>query len=590
MTLTRKTLHLINPRDRRKLAILVPLALIASGVEVIGASLVYSLLGVATGTTDGLDLFFLANINVDGFDSSAVMIGLAALVVVFFVFKALTKIGYGYVQYRIVENMAARVSARLLGGYLKMPYPFHLQRTSSDLIRNANQVVRDIFREAVNPVVKLVAELFLVIGLLAVLVSVSAIATVLAIAILGLAALLLLKIVQPRLERLGQQYHQLNAETLKTLQQALQGIRDIKVTGTEDGFTTTYRDFQHGLARTGYLRATIKTLPDIIIELALFGFILAFFAVMIGVGQDTPQTLAILGLFAYVGQRLQKSTTTILNAFNQMKFASAHINQIYEDMRLIEAHQATVGATAPMTFFHEIRLDRVTFRYQAAHRNALDDVSATIRKGEVIGICGPTGGGKTTFIDMISGLLEPTAGRVTIDGIDLCTNVRGWQRHLGVVPQNVFLTDASLRENIAFGVPLDEVDESALQEAVELAQLSEFVASLPNGMSTFVGERGVRVSGGQRQRVAIARALYHHPSVLIFDEGTSALDNVTEREVMAALDRLRGEHTIFLIAHRLSTVRNASRILLLIDGQIAAEGTYDELLATSIEFSELATP
>ena len=232
-------------------------------------------------------------------------------------------------------------------------------------------------------------------------------------------------------------------------------------------------------------------------------------------------------------------------------------------------------------------VEEVNFTYEGADRPALEEVTLTIAPGEVVGICGPTGGGKTTLVDVITGLLEPTSGRVSVDGHDLREYDREWQRNLGIVPQMIFLTDESLRRNIALGVPTREIDETAVREAVELAQLSSFVDSLPAGLDTVVGERGVRVSGGQRQRIAIARALYRRPQVLIFDEGTSALDNQTEADLMRALERLRGDHTIVLVAHRLSTVRDCDRIVFLDKGRIAGLGTYDVLAETNAGFRRL---
>jgi len=215
-------------------------------------------------------------------------------------------------------------------------------------------------------------------------------------------------------------------------------------------------------------------------------------------------------------------------------------------------------------------------------------VGLVIRRGEQVGICGPTGGGKTTLVDLITGLLAPSQGQVRVDGVDIQTNLRGWQRNLGVVSQMVFLVDDTLRRNIALGIPDDKIDEQAVCEAIRLAQLEELVARLPQGLDTVVGERGVRLSGGERQRVAIARALYYRPQVLIFDEGTSALDNITEQELMRALRSLRGGHTIVLVAHRLSTVHDADRVVFVENGRIAGIDTFEGLCATSESFRAMA--
>lgn len=588
MSTIRKTMRLIGRENRWRLGVLIPLSLAVTGAEVVGASLVYVLLGLATGASDSADLPFVGDLReLFGLGSDHFTLLVAGAMGVFLVAKASLKVFQAYVQNRVVSMMGARLSTRMMLGYLSMPYAFHLHRTSSELIRNVNKAVGQVFKEVVKPLVRVLSESMIAVGMLMVLLTASPMATVLAVIVLGSTAVLLLKVVQPRQKRLGRRQHALDKETLQALQQSFHGVRDVKVLGAERTFSRRYHRYRRATARVNYLRATLDEFPPNIVELALFGFILVFFGTALMTGQNTPTTLTVLGLFAYVGQRIQGSIAAIVGALNKLKFAAAPIDDLYRDLLLIE--QARMPEDGPPLPFSEAWVvDDVTFSYEAAHTNALEDVALTVHPGEVVGICGPTGGGKTTLVDVMTGLLEPSEGRVTVDGHDLREHARSWQRNLGVVPQMVFLTDDTLRANIALAVDDDAIDESALDEAVDLAQLREFVDSLPDGLRTKVGERGVRVSGGQRQRIAIARALYRRPSVLVFDEGTSALDNTTEREVMTALARLRGQHTILMIAHRLSTVRDADRIALVQNGRIVALGQYDELVATSPEFAALA--
>jgi ATP-binding cassette subfamily C protein len=230
-----------------------------------------------------------------------------------------------------------------------------------------------------------------------------------------------------------------------------------------------------------------------------------------------------------------------------------------------------------------IAFERVSFSYGGGARDALSGIDLEITQGESIGVIGPTGSGKSTLVDMLLGLVVPTTGRVTVDGRDIAEATASWQRNIGVVPQSVFLIDDTVRRNVAFGVPDSAIDEAALAEAASLAQLDEVIAGLPNGFDTRLGELGVRLSGGQRQRVAIARALYIRPSVLVFDEGTSALDNATEAEFVRALERLRGQRTILTVAHRLSTVEPCDRVVLVREGRIAGGGTLTEVSARNVE-------
>jgi ATP-binding cassette, subfamily B, bacterial PglK len=506
----------------------------------------------------------------------------------FFVLRGFVKVGATYVQARISHNAGARLSNQLVEGYLRWPYAAHLNRSSAELIRNGHQAVKELIDQLLLPLIKVVAEVVIVLGLLAVLVTIAPAATALAVMVVGGAATVLLLFIQPRLKRLGRISHLTSGETLRSLQQSLHGLRDVKLLGRERYFSREYGRSRRRMARAKYLSTTAKQLPPIVIETALLGFILIYFGMAVARGDQSQETLSILGLFGYAGLRLQPSLQIIASGLNAIKFAAAPLEDLHEDLLAVEAIPDGDPHPAPLPFRSGLEVRDVTFRYEGGDKPALDGVNLAVRPGEQVGICGPTGGGKTTLVDLLTGLLQPTSGTVCVDGLDLRTHDRAWQRNLGVVPQMVFLTDDTVRRNIAFGVADDDVDQQALDDAINSAQLREFVTSLPDGLETVVGERGVRISGGQRQRLAIARALYGRPSVLVFDEGTSALDNTTEALLMESLERLRGDHTIILIAHRLSTVRASDRIVFIQDGRIGGQGTYDELLTTNPDFRLLA--
>jgi len=589
VTTVRQAFRLIGRDNRTRWILLIFVALIASGFEVVGAALVYLLLGLVADPSSEAALPVLGNVR-DGFDvgQDALLLGLATAMGIFFVLRAFVHIGETYLQNRVAHNAGASLATRLFQGYLAMPYAFHLSRTSADLIRNSHQAVQSLVNEVFMPVIKVAAETIIVIAMLALLLAIAPAATALAVVVIGGAAILLLAVIQPRLKRIGKRAHRLQRETLGMLQQSLHGIRDIKVLGREQAFALRYKEARVQLARVSYLRTTATDIPKTVMELALLGYILVVFAGSILFVRGAEQTVAVLGLFAYAGLRLQPSLQKIIAGLNNLKYAAAPIEDLASDLQLISAQEVASPPDAALHFEQELRVDDLSFRYETGHRDALVGVSLVVRPGEVLGICGPTGGGKTTLVDLMIGLLEPTDGRVTVDGVDVRHHAPEWQLNLGVVPQMVFLTDESLRENIALGVPRDQIDEDAVNEAVELAQLRGYIESLPDGLDTVVGERGVRISGGQRQRVAIARALYRRPEVLVFDEGTSALDNTTERELMSALARLRGRHTILLIAHRLTTVRDADSIIVIENGRISGQGDYETLLRENEAFRSLA--
>jgi ATP-binding cassette, subfamily B, bacterial PglK len=569
--------------------LLILLALVSSGFEILGAALVYLLITLIAEPGAEASLPLLGNVTeMAGLEEETFLLGLAALMGGFFLLRAIVHVGEFYLQNRVGHTAGARLATRLVEGYLLMPYAFHLQRSSSDLIRNSHQAVSELVTQIFIPMIRVAASTILVIAMLAFLFAIAPAATGMAILVIGGTAVLMLHFVQPQLKRLGKVRHQTERETLRNLQEALHSIRDIKILGRERSFARRYRKARVRLARANYLGSTASDLPKTIMELALLGFILLVFVTAIAMGEGSEGTLSMLGLFAYAGLRIQPSLQKIVAGLNKLKFATAPLDDLHHDLLAIESLESSEEDVDQLAFRHELKLQDVSFRYEGADVDALKGIDLVVRPGEVIGICGPTGGGKTTLMDIATGLLPPSSGLVTVDGQDLRAHARSWYRGLGVVPQMVGLTDESLRRNIAFGLAKADIDEAAVDEAVELAQLRDFIDSLPNGLDTVVGERGVRISGGQRQRLAIARALYRRPDVLIFDEGTSALDNTTERELMRALERLRGERTILLVAHRLTTVREADRIVFVQKGRCTGQGTYDELLASHADFRALA--
>jgi ABC-type multidrug transport system fused ATPase/permease subunit len=586
----RHALHLIGRDHRARFGGLVLLAVLASGFEMAGALLVYVLVGLVTNPDDAIVLPVIGDVRVLAGDipERTLLLRLLIAMALFFIIRAVVQVGTIYVQKRVANTAGARLSIRLVEGYLNWPYAIQLRRTSAELIRNGHQAVQELVRQVFIPVIQVTAEIFLMLGMLALLVTIAPIAAALAVIVVGVATTLLLLVVQPRLKSLGRTAHRMQLETLGLLQQSFHGLRDIKVLGRERFFANRYGRNRLRLARALYLRSTVTELPHTIIELALVGFILVFFGSALGSGDETQAAVPVLGLFAYVGLRLQPSLQRIISGLNEIKYSAAPLEDLDADLRAIEAEprRADTGGTLP--FGESIRVEDVGYRYENSDRAALSDANLTIRFGEQIGICGPTGAGKTTLVDVIAGLLNPTSGCVKVDGQDLRDRTREWQRNLGIVPQMVFLIDDTVRRNVALGVPDTDIDEDAVGEAVELAQLSGYIASLPDGLNTTVGERGIRISGGQRQRIAIARALYRRPAVLIFDEGTSALDNSTEAELMGSIAMLRGKHTVILIAHRLSTVRGSDRIVFMERGRITGLGTYDELLRLNSSFRSMA--
>jgi ATP-binding cassette subfamily C protein len=548
--------------------------------------MIYILLTVANGDFDVPVLGDLRE-RFPGVADSTLIGWIAAIMVVFFLLRAGILLCQTYWQNRTASETGALISRRLLLGYLRMPYSFHLLRNTAESIRTAYQGVLDVVGYVLIPVVTLLSEGLVVLAMLLVLLVTAPIATVLVIGLLTPAVYVLMRVVQPRLAASGVLTQESHENNLRRLQHSLSGVREIKALGRERYFVNSYGESRDDLARAVYRRAVLTDVPRISIESLLLLTIVGFVGITALNGGSLQDSVTVLGLFGYAALRVMPGLNRTIAQVNSLKYGRAALDTVMADLAMVDAEAAPLADSVPaLPFEHALRVESVSFRYPGADRDALVNVSLQCAPGESIGIVGQTGSGKSTLVDLILGLHVPTAGHVTCDDVDVHANAAAWQRNAGVVPQTVFLLDDTLRRNIALGVEDDEIDEDALWEAIRLAQLEEYVASIPDGLDTVVGELGVRISGGQRQRVAIARALYHRPKVLFFDEGTSALDNATERELIEALERLRGERTIFTIAHRLSTVRRCDRIAVVRDGRIVDVGRYEDLAPRNVELQQ----
>lgn len=589
----RDALSLLDDRRRWRWAVLVVLALGVTGLEALGAMLIYSLVGFVSADGSRLMLPLLGDLTARFPDTPprTLQVWIAVLVAAFFVVRGAAVIAQEYIQARIVHNAGAQVANRLVHGYLAMPYLFHTQRNSAESVRNAFDSAQRLVGHVLMPLVKVMAESLLVLGMAVVLLVVSPLATLLTVAGLGPALWLLMRIVQPRLKDLGSRSQTARNGSIQSLQQALGGFRDIRLLGGERHFAATFQEQRVELARSEYLKEALVAFPRALIETALVMIIVIIFMLALLSGQGLESVAGTLGAFAYVGLRLVTSLRIVADRLNTLRFGTAVLDDLHADQaRLDEAEQVDLArrAHADEDFRDRVEVRGVSFAYHQQAPWALQDVDVVIRRGEFVGICGPTGGGKSTLVDLLVGLLEPTTGEVLVDGQNLRGRRPWWHAQLGVVSQSVFLIDDTLRANIAFGRLDQDVDEAAVQRAVERAQLRDVIDQLPEGLDTVVGERGIRLSGGQRQRVAIARALYREPSVMVFDEGTSALDSATEAALVAALDDLKEGRTLIAVAHRISTVRDADRILVVEGGRISDSGHYEDLLQTSELFRSLA--
>jgi ATP-binding cassette, subfamily B, bacterial PglK len=583
--------QLVEPQARRRWVFQIIFAVFASVVESVGALLFVFLLTNISQPGDQLTLPVLGNLQqrFPGTSPEHLFLYVAIGIGLFFVFRSALVITQSYYQNRLIYDSGVSLSTRLLRLYLAHDYAWHLRRNSAVLIRNAYESVDVIVGYVFTPLVMVASDGLVVLGLMVVLFVKAPLITVIAMVVLGPLVYALLRVLQPRYGAVGVVDAEMTKGSLRALQQGLGGVKDIKLLGVENFFAVEFTRMRRIQARALTARSVMFNVARPVTDSVLILLILAFLAVERLSGGSTQGSLAILGLFAYAVFRMQPAVNRIVTNVGAIRYGAAAVELVTADLAEGDRHRDSAGAgsASPLGLTDRLTVEGVSLTYDGGTR-ALDGVSLEVSAGESIGIVGPTGCGKTTLIDVITALLRPDAGRVVADGRDVATSARAWQAGIGVVPQTIFLIDDTLRRNIALGMPDESIDEAAVAEAVRLARLGEFVDGLGDGLDTVVGERGVRLSGGQRQRVAIARALYRRPSIVIFDEGTAALDSLTEAELVRELDLLRGTRTIITVAHRLTTVRGCDRIVVMGAGRIVDVGTWDELTVSSEAFRSLA--
>ena len=546
----------LTTRERRKLWFIWLLILISMVLETFSLGMVLPLIAILT--DDSYRERFPGIYSFLGEPSTErlLMLGVGFLLVLYVVKNA-----YFYVstriQRRFLNDASARLSQLAFSRYLRQPYEFHLQHNSATLINNA-EIAKSIVSGGLDPFLTLLTDGLVAVGLFILLLVVEPIGTVSTIAVFGLSAGLFQLVTRKRIAEWGRLRKRHLALVLQHLQQGLGGAKEVKLLGRERKFLDDHEE--HLVASMDIARkfALMQMLPRLWLEVIAIASLVALVGVMTATSDGVTQILPVLGLFAATAFRVIPSIGRIIASVQAITFAAPQIRSVYRDLSLDVAEEP--GPVTPMSFTREIQLRNVCFTYESGSRPSLDDVSMEIGCGESVGIVGPSGAGKSTLIDLLLGLLQPTSGEILVDGVPLASNVRGWQRLVGYVPQSIYLTDDSLLKNVAFGLHERDIDLGAVERALEAAQLRDFIKTLPDGMQTLVGERGVRLSGGQRQRIGIARALYNDPKVLVLDEATSALDTETENGVMESVRHLQGERTIVIVAHRLSTVSHCSRV------------------------------
>jgi ABC-type multidrug transport system fused ATPase/permease subunit len=585
----RKLAYVFTRRERRNAAILLVLMVVGALLDVAGVGAIPAFVSMLSQPERILRIATVRRVfeALGATDAERRVFWAATGLVVIFVVKNAYLTVFSYLQARYIYNRQVSLSGRLFRSYLHSPYTFHLGRNTASILHNTTFGAFSVVGDLMLPSLRLLMETLVLAAVLVLLVSMEPLLSAAMVLLIGGTVALFMLVVRKRLALYGHDEHEHRSQMMLAVNQGLGGIKDVKVLGRERHFLREFEIHATGYSRAGRYRYIVHELPRLFLETVAVLTMAVVTGVFLYEGRSIQSIVPALTLLAVAALRLIPSANRIVLALIGLRFGHATLDAIYADLKLLdisELDETTGRAGERLPFDDAIEFDEVTYRYPGASVDALSGVSARISKGTSVGIIGPSGAGKTTAIDILLGLLRPQHGFVRVDGADIGENLAAWRRLIGYIPQHIFLLDDTVRRNIAFGIPDEEIDDERVWAAIDAAQLHDLITGSPEGLRMIVGERGVRLSGGERQRLGIARALYHNPPVLVMDEATSALDNETERDVVRALECLRGSRTLVIIAHRLSTVAACDQLLYIKDGHLIGSGSYEELRESNRHF------
>ncbi len=585
--LYRRVMRLFDAHHRRRLHLALAGSVFIAFAEVAAVLCILPLMTLVTGERSGVTERLRGLLGEP--DDARLASYLALIVLAGFLVKGVSALAIRWWTLGFVNEQAARTARTLLASYLRAPLSFHAARGSADLIRTANDAVSATYSQVVSGGIVVATEAITVAAMAGMLLAVAPVASlVVGVYFLGV-AVVLNRVVRRRARAAGADIIDAYHRAIRVALQSLGAIKEIKLRNEEQLFADAYGAARLDGARAGRMSGFLAELPKHVLELAFVVGVALMTALVYRDGAGA-EALGLLALIAAAGFRIMPSSVRLVASSTLVRGGLAALDLVERDLAAARALPPTgpddAGSAGEVSLDEEVALDGVTFRYADADTPVLHDVRLRVRAGSSLALVGSSGAGKSTLVDVLLGLLPPTHGRVLADGVDVADRLRSWQRHLAMVPQDVFLLDASVRDNVVFS-PGESADDDRVWACLEQANLASLVRAHPRGLDMETGEHGRRLSGGQRQRVGIARALYRSPRLLVLDEATSALDNETEREISRTIDGLKGRVTTVVVAHRLSTVRHCDLVVLVQHGRVAGAGSFEELQASNADFARL---
>ena len=555
--------------------LIIPFIEIASNPEIINTNYQLSLIN---------DFFQFNNTN-----SFILFLGISYFF--YLIFSQTFKAVIMYLQLRYTFSLESSISKRLLESYLRQTYSWFLDKHSGDMGKGILSEVAETIHYSLNPLLGMISQLFLTILLIILIVLVNPLVALITLLFLLVLNLLIFNKVKNWIKLIGINKVRHNERRYKTVVEAFGAIKEIKLSGIEKVYSNKFSSAANDFSTANSNVQIVSILPKYLLEALSFGFLILFILYNLSLGNNLTEVLPILSMFAFAALRLIPAFQQIFSSLNKINYSTKGLDDILYRLNENKNLEISKKTNNSLQIKNKIEINNLNFIYPNSNRVALNKINLSIKSGKKIGIVGSTGSGKTTLVDILLGLLKPTSGEIFVDGSELSKlGLREWQNSIGYVPQNIFLSDKTIAENIAFGLSLDQLNIEQVKKVCKIASLDNFInEELEKNYFTEVGERGIRLSGGQRQRIGIARALYNNPSLLVLDEATSALDNLTEKLIIESIANHSKNITTIIIAHRLNTIKNCDCIYYLENGKIKSYGTYEELILKSEEFKKLAT-
>ena len=501
--------------------------------------------------------------------TTALLLALMAI----YIIKNLYLVYLVYRQNTFITQSRNQMISRVMGEFLNRPYEQYLGADIPTVFRITDSDIPQTF-SLMLAMLQLASEVVVSGLIFIVLLCTDIFMTLFIMVLFGVMTLVIVKIFKPKLNKIGAKNQAIQSRIAKWRIQAIYGLKDVKVLNREEFFVRNYYETGKVGANVGRTYAVMNNIPRLLIETVFIVGVLTFIIIYMKGGGNVASMVSTLAAFGVAAMRVLPSVNRINTYITEISYNQPSLDFVYQNLQegmktdAMLAQRKAYSQKEKLELMDKIELHHISFHYPDSDKNIFTDAHMEVPKGKSVGIMGTSGAGKSTIVDILLGLLHAQEGEITCDGVDIFKNYESWLAQIGYIPQSIYLIDESIRDNIAFGIDADKIDEKRIWEVLEEAQLKEFVEELPNGLDTTIGDRGVRLSGGQRQRIGIARALYHDPEILVFDEATSALDNDTEAAVMDAVNSFHGKKTMIIIAHRLNTIEKCDIIYKVEDGKL----------------------